>query len=150
MHQQEKVLEIKASPAKCFETICDFESYPEWQKSIQQAVVLEREDGRPVIVEYTLDAMLKSINYTLRYEYEDKDPKRMVLRWFYVGGDLKKIEGRYIFEEIGPEKTRAKFYLEVDIGIWAPKFVLEKFKELTMKESIQSLKERVESAASGE
>lgn len=144
MQQQTKTLEINGSPQKCFEAICDFESYPQWQKSIKEASILERENGRPVIVEYKLDALLKTITYTLRYEYYDTDPKNMILKWYYVGGDLKKIEGQYTFKELTSGKTLTTFALDVEIGIWAPKFVLDKFKDISMKESILSLKNRVE------
>lgn len=144
MAKQTRTLEINASPQKCFDTICDFESYPEWQKSIKQAQILDREDGRPLIVEYHLDAILKTISYSLRYSYQDQDPTNMVLEWTYVGGDLKNIAGIYTFKELAPEKTHATFSLDIDIGKWVPKPILKTFKEITMKESIESLKKRTE------
>ena len=136
---------INSSPTNCFKTICDFESYPEWQKTIKKVIVLEKENGRPLIVEYHLDAILKTITYTLRYTYHDKDAKKMILEWDYVGGDLKKIVGSYTFEEIEPNKTLATFWLDVELGLWVPRGILEVFKTKTIEESIQALKLRVES-----
>ena len=144
MHKQSKEIEIHADVSVCYRTICDFESYPSWQKSIQSVTVLERENDRPIVVEYELDAILKKICYTLHYSYEE-DEQRSILTWDYVGGDLKNIEGKYIFEQIAPSKTKATFYLEVAIGKWVPEFVLKKFKEINMKESVEALKKRVES-----
>lgn len=144
MQKQEKSLEINGTVRKCFETISDFASYPQWQKSIKEVQIIEHENTRPVIVEYKLDAILKTICYTLRYEYDERDPKNLILDWFYVGGDLKNVEGRYTFKELDSSKTLATLYMGVEIGIWAPQFILNTFKEKNMQESIHALKTRVE------
>ncbi len=144
MHEERKEVEILANVKKCFETICDFESYPTWQKTIKEVNILDKENGRPVIVEYTLDAVLKTIQYTLHYTYKEDDPKKLFLGWTYVGGDLKNIEGSYTFTEITPQKTLATYALELELGISVPGFILKKFKENAMEDSIMSLKKRAE------
>ena len=73
----ESKIEILASPMRCFETISDYASYPQWQSAIKEATILDYEDDRPSIVEYKLDAMLKIVEYTLRYEYRLDDPKNL-------------------------------------------------------------------------
>lgn len=144
MHEERKEVEISASVKKCFDTICDFTSYPTWQKTIKEVTILDKENGRPAVVEYKLDAILKTIQYTLHYNYKEDDPKKLSLGWTYVGGDLKKIEGSYTFKEISPQKTLATYCLELDLGVNVPGFILKKFKENAMEDSIMSLKKRAE------
>ena len=145
MHEECKEIEILTSAKKCFDTICDFESYPAWQKTIKAVNILDRENGRPVIVEYKLDAILKTIEYTLNYIYKEDDPKKLFLGWTYAGGDLKKIEGSYTFTALNEQKTLATYRLVLDLGITVPGFILKKFKENAMEDSIVSLKKRAES-----
>ena len=49
----EQTLEIAASPEHCFETIVDYETFPEWQDAVEAVEVLERDpDGRGRVVEF--------------------------------------------------------------------------------------------------
>ena len=145
MDEQKRSMQINAKPATCFQIIADFEKYPAWQKRVKEVTILEQEHGRAVIVEYALDATLKTINYTLRYSYDEKDPKKLLLSWDYVGGDLKKIVGSYIFEEVAEGKTNVTFYLQIEIGQWVPNFVMHAFREGSMQETLEALKKRAES-----
>lgn len=145
METVSKEVEILVSPKKCFDAICDFESYPQWQKTIKEVTILDKEGGRPMVVEYKLDAVIKTIQYTLNYIYEDSDPKKMMLAWTYGGGDLKKIEGSYLFTELAPNKTKAVYTLDLELGLTVPNFILKKFRESMMEESVLALKKRAES-----
>lgn len=145
MHEQTRTIEINASPGKCFQVICDFAAYPQWQSSMKKVEVVERDKEKASVVCYVLDAMLKTITYTLRYAYDDSNAARPKLSWSFVKGDLKNIQGSYVFEEIAANRTRVTFQLAIDLGMWVPGFVLQKFKDVSMQETLDALKRRVES-----
>ena len=145
MYEVEKSIEIWASPEKCFKTICDFETYPEWQQAIKKVTILDQDEKNgPTVVEYELDVFVKTINYTLNYKYEENNSKKFVLKWDYAGGDLKNIEGSYTFEEAEKGKTLATYSLTLELAAKVPEFILKKLKDKMMTDSMNSLKKRSE------
>jgi hypothetical protein len=63
-------LEIAATPQARFDAMTDFEHLPQWQGALRQVRVLERDsEGRPAIVEYDVDARVKTVRYRLRQIY---------------------------------------------------------------------------------
>ena len=62
----EQVLEIDAPPELCFETIVDYETFPDWQNAVESVEVIERDpDGRGRIVEFQVDAKFRKVTYRL-------------------------------------------------------------------------------------
>ncbi len=144
MEQALKKIEIAASARQCYDTICDFTTYPQWQKTIKQVTILDRENGRPTVVEYEID-LIKIVRYTLHYTYEESNPQKLKLAWTYVGGDLKNIEGSYTFEEVAPNKIIATYSLALELGFGVPGFLMNRMRDSAMQESIEALKKRAES-----
>src|SRR3954453_18449223 len=63
--------EIDATPERCFEVLTDYERLPEWQGAVRSARVLERdEQGRGAVVEYVVDARVKTVRYRLKQVYD--------------------------------------------------------------------------------
>ncbi len=143
MEKQQKTIVIDCNIEKCYQAICDIETYPQWQDPIKNVSILDRDsENRPCIVEFDLQILMKKINYTLHYYY---DKENYSLTWDYVGGDLKNIEGSYVFEEIENEKTSATCAFSVELGVWIPKTVMKKLKDVSMLDSMKALKKRAES-----
>ena len=66
----EKTVEIDAPVERCFEIAADIENAPDWQGSLQDVEVLERDgDGRAELVETKSDAKVKSVRALLRFSY---------------------------------------------------------------------------------
>ena len=106
-------VEIDAPIEECFEIAADIESAPEWQGSLKEVDVLERDaDGRPLVVETVSDAKVKTVKSRLRFSYEE--PTGM--RWEQEKGDTKSVVGWWDFEDLGEGRTRATYGLEVDPG----------------------------------
>src|SRR5258706_14843624 len=95
---------VRAPIDLCFATLVDFAAYPQWFRVIRKATVEQADDaaGRWT-VRFELDAILKTITYTLAYESEK--PTR--LTWKMTAGDLKAIEGEYQLLELEPGLTEA-------------------------------------------
>src|SRR4051794_27282370 len=90
--------EIDATPERCFEVLTDYEHLPEWQGAVRRARVLERdEQGRGSVVEYEVDARVKTVRYRLKQVYDE--PRRLASE--YLGGGFRGFSGERGFEAAG-------------------------------------------------
>ena len=109
----ERTAEIGAPVERCFEIAADIEGAPEWQGSLQEVEVLERdEQKRATLVETKSDAKVKSVRALLRFSYEE--PTR--IEWVQEKGDTKSLRGWWDLEDLGGRRTRATYALEADPG----------------------------------
>lgn len=141
---QEYTTEVAAPPRVCFETITDFERYPEWFSAIDHARVLARDrSGRGREVEFHVDLRLKRIRYVLAYEYEE--PYR--LAWTSVDGDIESIEGTYLFQPVDRTTTRATCRQAVAIGFWVPGPIRKIMEGTALRQSVLEFQAAAEAAA---
>ena len=142
---------INASVQVCYDTLTDFERYPQWASDLKQAIVVERDDkGRASIVEFRAAAMGRSTTYRLRYDYEGAPYQ---LSWFLESGDLQReLDGAYhlsaIPDEAGGESTEVVYELSVDLILPIPGFVKRRAETRILKTALTDLKQLVESSAS--
>ena len=105
--------EIAAPIERCYEIAADVENAPEWQGSLKDVEVLERDgERRPLLVETESDAKVKSVKAVLRFSY---DPPTGI-RWVQEKGETKALTGWWTFEDLGDGRTRATYGLETDPG----------------------------------
>jgi uncharacterized membrane protein len=109
----ERTVEIDAPIDKCFSIAADIQNAPEWQASLKDVDVIERDsDKRAHLVETTSDAKVKTVKATLRFTYDEPSG----IEWVQEKGDVKSLTGYWRFEELGPDQTRATYGLIVDPG----------------------------------
>jgi uncharacterized membrane protein len=109
----DRTVEIDAPIERCYEIAADVENATEWQGSLKDVEVLERDgDRRPVLVETESDAKVKSVRAVLRFSYEPPTG----IRWVQEKGDTKSLNGWWSFEDLGGGRTRATYGLEADPG----------------------------------
>jgi uncharacterized membrane protein len=109
----DRSVEIEAPIERCFEIAANIEAAPEWQGSLQDVEVLERDgDKRALLVETKSDAKVKSVRALLRFSYDE--PTR--IEWVQEKGETKSLRGWWDFEELGSGRTRATYALETDPG----------------------------------
>jgi uncharacterized membrane protein len=109
----ERTVEIDAPVERCFEIAADIEGAPEWQGSLQEVDVLERDsDGRAELVETKSEAKVKSVRALLRFSYTEPTE----VRWVQEKGDTKSLEGWWKLEDLGGGRTRASYGLAADPG----------------------------------
>jgi uncharacterized membrane protein len=109
----DRSVEIDAPIARCFEIAADIERAPEWQGSLQDVEVLERDaEKRATLVETKSDAKVKSVRALLRFSYDE--PSR--IEWVQEKGDTKALRGWWDLEDLGGDRTRATYALEADPG----------------------------------
>jgi uncharacterized membrane protein len=109
----EKTVEIDAPIERCFEIAADIDHAPEWQGSLKDVEVLERDKyKRAELVETESDAKVKTVKARLRFSYEE--PTRIT--WVQEKGDTKALKGWWDFQDLGEGRTRASYGLDVDPG----------------------------------
>jgi ribosome-associated toxin RatA of RatAB toxin-antitoxin module len=141
---------IDAPVEECFDTLTDFERYPEWAGDLKEARVVERDDqDRALVVEYRAAAMGRSTTYRLRYDYTDA-PHR--LGWQLDTGDIQReLDGAYELRPADGDAaaTDVSYELSIDLIMPIPGFVKRRAEARILKTALDELKARVERAISG-
>jgi len=113
MIEGERSVEIDAPIKRCYEIAADIEHATEWQGSLREVEVLERDgEKRALVVETESDAKVKTVKAVLRFSY---DPVERI-DWVQEKGDTKSLEGYWVFEDLGGGRTGATYGLVVDPG----------------------------------
>lgn len=104
---------IDAPVEACFEMVCDTPRTPEWHQAIQSTEVLERDaDGRTSLVRVSIDAIVTRVQVELRLDYHEAREVSMRRE----SGDLRDLSVLWAFDDLGQERSRAKFETEFDPG----------------------------------
>jgi ribosome-associated toxin RatA of RatAB toxin-antitoxin module len=128
--------EVAAPAQRCFDLLTDFERLPEWQGAVRAVRVLERdEQGRGTVVEYEVDARVKTVRYRLRQVYEE--PVRLGSE--YLGGDFRDLSGEWRFVALGEDRTRVELDLRIDPGRFVPGPVRAAISDAVVKRSLRDL-----------
>ena len=109
----DRSVEIEAPIERCYEIAADIENAADWQGSLRDVEVLERDgERRALVVETESDAKVKTVKAVLRFSYEPPT----AIRWVQEKGDTKSLIGSWAFEDLGGGRTRATYALEADPG----------------------------------
>jgi uncharacterized membrane protein len=105
--------EIDAPIEEVFAVAADVEGSPRWQPDIKSVEVEERnDDGHQVLVSIVTDAKVRTLSSTMRFGYDDPTG----ISWEQTDGDLKSVRGSWEFEDLGDDRTKATYWMEVDLG----------------------------------
>lgn len=105
--------EIDAPIEEVFAVAADVEGSPRWQPEIKRAECLQRnDDGHQVLVRTETDAKVRTLGSTLRFGYDDPTG----ISWEQTDGDLKSVRGSWELEDLGDGRTKATYWMEVDLG----------------------------------
>jgi uncharacterized membrane protein len=142
----DRSVEIEAPIERCYEIAADIENAPDWQGSLKDVEVLERDgERRPMVVETESDAKVKSVRAQLRFSY---DPPTGI-RWVQEKGDTKSLTGSWSFEDLGGGRTRATYALEADpgrmLGMLLRGPAETKVRDFLVGNAAEGLKEKAES-----
>ena len=138
-----KTAEIDATPQQCFDLLTDYERLPEWQGAVRSASILERDaQGRGAVVEYEVDARVKTVRYRLRQVYDE--PARLASE--YLGGDFRDFSGEWRFVALDERRTRVELDLQIDPGRFVPGPVRGVIADAVMRRALRDLKTHLESA----
>ena len=133
--------DIAATPQECFDALTDYERLPEWQGAVRAARVLERDhQGRGSVVEYEVDARVKTVRYRLRQVYDE--PYRVGSE--YLGGDFRDFGGEWRFRAVDGDRTHAELDLRIDPGRFVPGPLRGVIADAVMRRALRDLKRHLE------
>jgi hypothetical protein len=105
--------EIDAALDEVWAVVEDVLAAPEWQGGLVRISALERDDeGRAIRCETETDAKVRAVKSIVRFTYDG--PSR--LSWTQEKGDLKSVQGSWTLEDLGGQRTRATYSIDVDLG----------------------------------
>jgi uncharacterized protein YndB with AHSA1/START domain len=138
-------VDIDAPRERVYEIAADIEGAPDWQGTLEDVEVLERDDQRrPLVVETVSDASVKKVRSILRFSYDPPGG----LSWEQEKGEMKWLTGEWVLEEVGANQTRATYALRADpgrmLGLLLRGPVEGKVKEMLTKSAAEGLKEAAE------
>jgi carbon monoxide dehydrogenase subunit G len=105
--------EIDAPIERVWELVEDVEAAPNWQGGLKGLHAIERDgDGRAVLCETESDGKVRTLKSIVRFSYDGPTE----LRWTQEKGDMKSVLGSWKLEDLGNDRTRATYALDVDLG----------------------------------
>ncbi|HLM44716.1 MAG TPA: SRPBCC family protein [Myxococcaceae bacterium] len=133
---------VNAPPEKVFDTIINYDRYPEWLTEVKKIRTSDRK-GNEVKVHYEVDFKIKTLHYTILAKEER--PQRM--SWTFVEGEvMKDNKGSWLLEPEGEGKTKITYSVEVTVGPLVPKSVLNTLVDQSLPKMLEAVKRRVEGA----
>lgn len=141
-HHGTSSIDVDATTAELMAIACDIEAYPDWLTDVKSVEVLSTDkDGRPTASEMTVDVTIKTVTYVLDYEYDGDERMAWKSR---PGGDVKLIEGSYVFEINDDGGTHVVYDLAIDPGFPVPGFLLKRAAKHITTAALNGLKARAE------
>lgn len=133
---------VNAPPEKVFDTIINYDRYPEWLTEVKKIRTSDRK-GNEVKIHYEVDFKIKTIRYTILAKEER--PQRM--SWTFVEGEvMKDNKGSWELAPEGEGKTKITYSVEVTVGPLVPKSVLNTLVDQSLPKMLEAVKRRVEGA----
>lgn len=135
-------IDVNATAEDIFQVAADFEKYPEWNTNIKRVEVKETDDeGRATTVWFEVDAKVRTIAYTLGYDYSNAPQS---FSWDLIDGDVKELSGTYEFDEFD-DVTEVRYETRIEPGFPIPGFLKRQAEKQIVKGALSDLKKRVES-----
>ena len=133
-------IEIEAPINLLYDVIVDYEKYPEFLADMEKVTVV-RQEGETVEAAFLLN-LIKRISYTL--ELVGERPHKV--RWSLVKSKLfQHNDGGWDLEEIGENRTRAAYTIDVGFGLAVPKAISNRLIGSSLPTTLESFKKRAES-----
>lgn len=138
--------EIDAPRDQVWPVVADVEKAPEWQGGLKALRALERDgQGRATRCESETDVKVRTIKSTVHISYDRPTKVRMEQET----GELKSLRGGWELEDLGGQRTRATYSLEVELGrllgmvIRGP--LIDLLRDMLVDARPRELKRRIES-----
>jgi uncharacterized membrane protein len=132
---------VHAPVDKVIDALTDFETFPDWQSSVMECEVLERDDeGRGSLIRMKVDAKIRKVDYIVRYTYDLPNG----FRWDQVSGDLKENTGTYTFSPRADGSTDVTVDIVAEVGFFVPGPMKNLIRDQSLKNAMRELKRHVE------
>jgi ribosome-associated toxin RatA of RatAB toxin-antitoxin module len=130
---------INAVPDKVFDTITDYPHYGDFLSEVRGVKVLSRK-GTEADVQFEVN-VVKNIRYTLRM----KEERPLRLAWTFMEGEIMKDnKGEWRLEAVGEKQTRATYTIEMALGAFVPKSLVNALVETSLPKMLEGFKKASE------
>lgn len=137
-------IEVSSSAQHVYEVALDLEAYPDWATGVKSVDILEEDEyGRPAVVDFVAEAMIKEISYRLRYDYGLASGFSWTAE---PGTDITAMEGSYEFKELDDGSTEVLYALRVDPAFTIPGFLRKQAEKQIVSSALRGLKKRAEAS----
>jgi len=125
-----------------YETLLDYESYPEFVDGVSAVHVLEA-DENGARVEYSLN-LIKKFKYILKLEHN----RPTGISWSFESGDIfKKNVGSWELKDLGDGTTEVTYNLDLDIKGFVPGAIVKKLTSSSLPAMMESYHQRAKERA---
>jgi ribosome-associated toxin RatA of RatAB toxin-antitoxin module len=132
---------IGAPVDKIVEALTSFETFPQWQASVMECEVLERdEENRGSLIRMKVDGKVKKLDTVVRYAYDLPN----TLSWEQTSGDFKEYVGKYSFTPRADGGTDVTVDIVAEVGFFVPGPMKKLIKDQSLKNAMRELRKRVE------
>ena len=139
-----QTIEVAAAQQLVYEIALDIETYPDWAGGVKSVAITEEDEyGRPTVADFTVDAMVEEISYTLDYNFEHENGFTWAAR---PNKDLTLLEGTYTFNVIDDDNTEVVYALRVEPNFTVPGFLRRQAEKQIVGTALRGLKKRAEEA----
>lgn len=133
----EKTEIFDIEPAKFYQAILNYNSYPEFVDGVSSIKVLSN-DEKGAELEYSLN-LIKKFSYKLKHTHKLNEE----VSWSLISGDLfKSNKGSWKLKDLGNGKTEVTYSIEVDFKMFAPAMVVNKLVANNLPATMKSFYER--------
>ncbi len=137
-------IEVSSPAQHVYEVALDLEAYPDWATGVKSVDILDEDEyGRPMLVDFVAEAMIKEISYRLRYNYELESGFSWTAE---PGSDITAMEGSYEFKELDDGSTEVLYALRVDPAFTIPGFLRKQAEKQIVSSALRGLKKRAEAS----
>jgi uncharacterized membrane protein len=138
-------IEVSSPAQHVYEVALDLDAYPDWATGVKSVDILEEDEyGRPAVVDFVAEAMIKEISYRLRYDYGLESGFSWTAE---PGTDITAMEGSYEFKELDDGSTEVLYALRVDPAFTIPGFLRKQAEKQIVSSALRGLKKRAEASS---
>ena len=120
--------------------LADYENIPGFIDELDD-IRVDSANGDSYVVTYFISILGRKISYALKLTHH---PPGEVC-WELVRGDyMKKNQGRWVLEEVGPRQTLVHYHIEMGFGMLVPDAVVSQLQRSGLPKMLQQYKQRAE------
>jgi hypothetical protein len=134
---REASIEVGCAAARAWELLADVAATPAWVPGLADAHVIEGDAGRPQVVQFTSMPSTGSLEYRLRYAYDDG---ARTLRWTAVGADPRGLEGEASIEPLDGDRCRLRYQLRTWAGRSVPRWAQAALEGDTAQRTVEAFR----------
>jgi coenzyme Q-binding protein COQ10 len=142
MTEASRSVVVDVPPEQFYEVVTDFQHYPEFVKELSD-VRIDSEGDNEWTITFSV-SLIKKFEYTLNL----KGVPGKSVKWSLAKkGFMKKNDGSWSLTDLGDGRTEATYAVDVNMGMLAPKSVVNMLVASNFPTMLKAFKERAEKGA---